>query len=656
MATAVGDYQKQGGTLTQPQAKTGGFNPAPQKKRGGIGGFLEGIVKGAAEPFGYLINTDIVNPIKSLSADFTHNKVAAANANKESNREIGLGENGTDLVGGLKKLGGNSAQALLSVAAPGISSIKGGAALGAATGAAAASTNRDSSLADVLEGGAIGGATGGALSAGGKILSKLTKAPGAAGRAGAALEAENSGLSRGGTLKGGRQVTPEIEEDLSNFMREGSKKYVPEGIKADTPRAQSSGAQKVFNRVNEELDNNLKAINRSITKDEYNKLATDIDFKINSNAGAEEGAFSRKVKTLAKDKDIAGLEKLRQQADDIAYKMNGEAGDTAKAQEAFSVRDAIDDFVTGLKSEDPNVQAAIDNYKAVKGDYGKAKDLLELTSKGAKQAKGGKVPFTGIDVGKQTVAGAKNKVGGFLSNIAGKAPDLTAPIAAQNAGNFTSGILRQGVTSSLGAVPEAVPQDMTPAVEPIDNTASQDDTPAQDTSVDPFSPDNLRTAVAAILSQGGKMKDVTEYLSVAKSLNDLTGSATTKPKALNSTQLQQKNNAVSALKDIKNIRTELANDGEAALKSSLPGGSFTQRLTGTTGYTAAKKNIVDVIARLRSGAAITPSEAQMYERQLPGSFDSPEEASKKLDRLEELFTSFTYPDGGATADLSSLGI
>src|SRR5437870_4370670 len=80
--------------MSMPQMQTPAPMPQqPQKKSGGgIGGFIKGIAKAAVEPFDYLANATIVNPIREEAAKATHNKVALHNALDRSNQNLGLGD------------------------------------------------------------------------------------------------------------------------------------------------------------------------------------------------------------------------------------------------------------------------------------------------------------------------------------------------------------------------------------------------------------------------------------------------------------------------------------------------------------------------------------------------------------------------------------
>jgi len=88
----------------------------------------EDVGKSIAAPAVYLGNTDIVNPAKSLIDQATGNQAASNAQNIKSNEQLGLGASGTNLKGGLEKLAGNSAEALLMGVAPGADSALEGVA------------------------------------------------------------------------------------------------------------------------------------------------------------------------------------------------------------------------------------------------------------------------------------------------------------------------------------------------------------------------------------------------------------------------------------------------------------------------------------------------------------------------------------------------
>jgi hypothetical protein len=145
-----------------------------------------GVGKAVAAPFTYLANTDIINPAKDLIDQATGNTAASNSQHTKDNINLGLGANGTNFGGGLEKWAGNSAGALLTVAAPGIGGavdkgassiipaaanqliktvvpkVAEGSVIGAGLGATGAAGN-DGSVKQVLEGAGTGALTGAAF-------------------------------------------------------------------------------------------------------------------------------------------------------------------------------------------------------------------------------------------------------------------------------------------------------------------------------------------------------------------------------------------------------------------------------------------------------------------------------------------------------------
>lgn len=71
-----------------------------------------------AKPFGSLINTGVINPLKYDIAAATGNNQARRNADLKQNIDLGLGEKGTNYGNSLKRTAGNGVQAIATVLAP----------------------------------------------------------------------------------------------------------------------------------------------------------------------------------------------------------------------------------------------------------------------------------------------------------------------------------------------------------------------------------------------------------------------------------------------------------------------------------------------------------------------------------------------------------
>lgn len=102
--------------------------------------------------------------------------------------------------------------------------------------------------------------------------------------------------------------------------------------------------------------------------------------------------------------------------------------------------------------------------------------------------------------------------------------------------------------------------------------------------------------------------------------------------------------AQSGLRSIDTLESTLASDPGAFKRQALPNPlGITGRLTGTTDVRAATDNVVDVIARLRSGAAITDDEAKRFSRLLPQAGDSKQSALRKIQNVRMELESFMNP-------------
>lgn len=259
--------------------------------------------------------------------------------------------------------------------------------------------------------------------------------------------------------------------------------------------------------------------------------------------------------------------------------------------------------------------------------------------------------FINSPIGRKTLAGAVEKTGQKLTAAAdsnaysaGKIAGRILPVSGLNAAagqdflpNSTSQIPSPTTTSTN-----------TPSAANMSELSQTDSQMSMSDS--PFAPQNLEAAIQQIVANGGGIDDVTKFVSLASAIQKMQESGTGKAK-LNATQLQQANNAQSGIDSIGTIRQTLADRPNAAKLASLPGGSFTQSLTGTGSYSAAVNNAVDVIGRLRSGGAINVDEEKRFRSLLPSTFDDPATVEYKLNALEELFSRFVNPQsmGGPTS-------
>jgi hypothetical protein len=92
-------------------------------------------------------------------------------------------------------------------------------------------------------------------------------------------------------------------------------------------------------------------------------------------------------------------------------------------------------------------------------------------------------------------------------------------------------------------------------------------------------------------------------------------------------------NVESGLKALQTVRSELF-DAKGNIRTSI---LLRSKVGMARQYTSALNEMKDVIARLRTGAALTENEEKFYTSQLPGLRDNKDTIKSKLQRFEQLF-------------------
>lgn len=451
---------------------------------------------------------------------------------------------------------------------------------------------------------------------------------------------KQSGLAVGQSVRG-ETLTPERADELYSFAREGSVKYGTQ-VKAGAPIDQARQAQDVYKGVTGSLDETLAKIDRPLVKNEVDSLVGGISERIKANSaitGTSKTA-DKLTEKLAKAKTLRELEGLRREADDLAFTMRG-AGKTSKAAQAREVRDVIDEFITPLSPE----------YKAVKGDYMKAKDLLELTSKNSKNAKGAEV--FGLGIGEQAIPGLKSKSADFLArHTRGGKVDQGALATAFRPSQLLKTGIAQGTTQSLSNAltesPQTAPVDETTDVSTL-TTATPSILPETESDSIWGNEDAIKTAYTRAIMAGDK-EAANAILAGYKAF----GQSAQKPLSAEASKvIANANSGITSLGQLRSIIKEGGVPGGTLVPGrDLFGGAGASAL-GTGSYDTAAKNIVDVITRLRTGAALSESEEAFYKSQVPQAFDSPEVIDQKLQLFDDLFRSVANRTGSSGSDTQS---
>lgn len=91
-------------------------------------------------------------------------------------------------------------------------------------------------------------------------------------------------------------------------------------------------------------------------------------------------------------------------------------------------------------------------------------------------------------------------------------------------------------------------------------------------------------------------------------------------------------------------------DSLSQLESLVSGGVFTRPLIPSGAYKSAERNVMDALARLRTGAAMTANEESFYRAFLPTSLDSPATAKQKIDQIKNYFSEIQSQQGQSQGD------
>lgn len=526
-----------------------------------------------------------------------------------------------------------SAVPVLGTAVGGILGAGIGGFLGGGGGRVVENIVRDDRLGvgDALKEGAMSGAFGAAgqgLTAlrGARAASKVAKSGGEAlqstsERAGRKLLGDAWGI-KAGTKTGGEVLTPQEALKLNRFVT-GTVR-VPKASTADQVLERTVNFKK---STGEAIGNLVKASDRPITPDEAGKLINNVSGKINKLPGIDYSNNTGAKTIFEQLKGINSLDDLhrfRVDLDDtINFSRNINAPDPILEKVSRAVRSEIDNFTSG----------AIKGLKPLQRSYGNASRVIDYVAPNAKNPRG-------LNILNNRIGGGLAQKGeSLLGSSIGKMPSLSLPsavrpiagqAAAQAPGNLADAIMSTQPDSM--PPPEAMSGGEDSSMAPEENMAA---------SKSPYSLEN------ALLDIQRDPKNADYYIKLHSFVNP----KQTSQKPMGAEAQKRSLTAQSGLRSLSTLGRTLQSDPGAFKRQALPNPfGITAGLTGTSDVRAATDNVVDVIARLRSGAAITEDEAARFARQLPQPGDSQESARRKLLSVQAELESFVGPQ----ADESSL--
>ena len=177
--------------------------------------------------------------------------------------------------------------------------------------------------------------------------------------------------------------------------------------------------------------------------------------------------------------------------------------------------------------------------------------------------------------------------------------------------------------------------------------AAQAGAPTDGGGTDTITPQQLIQMV------GADPQNANTYISLFKALGGGSGGA----KPLSAEASKTVSNAQAGLEGIADLKSVISADPGALKRTLVPGrglaGGFLGNVFGTNELEAARQQVVDVIARLRTGAAISRTEEARFLKFLPQPFDSPAVREQKLGYLERQFQRVAAQNPEAATDLEA---
>lgn len=171
---------------------------------------------------------------------------------------------------------------------------------------------------------------------------------------------------------------------------------------------------------------------------------------------------------------------------------------------------------------------------------------------------------------------------------------------------------------------------------------------AQQDVSSPFAPQNLESAIMQIMQQGGDMGDVSKFLTVAKTMQELTGGNQAQAKPLSQGQ-QERADLIKALDNTEGIMsTGSINYGPIGSRVEGVKSMFNAADPETLAFKNTVSGLRAAITKARAGASLTPGELKMLAQYTPSATDSEQVVRSKLAQLRGLY-GYQAPTGGGSS-------
>lgn len=441
------------------------------------------------------------------------------------------------------------------------------------------------------------------------------------------MQGRGLGISGGNKVTGTKELMP---QDTARML----KTLKGEGIKTGNANSTARQLQDKLGNYGKGIEEHLTQNNKALSVADKKRIAADFM----DNLPSSDPSLVKKAQVLANDfekqvGDTKGVWNFRKTLDSRIP--DSKFTDNATSKEVAAIK-----AFRGFLSDELGTIPGMKNYHELS-------EVKPFISKGMRELN---QPSGGV-IGRVTASGPVQKI----EDLAGKGVEKTAKLVG--AERKPVGIAPLGTaTRILGAnalfrgAPAEQPQDQTmnPVGLPEDTTTEAP--PEEPDQHNPFSEENIQNLVLQDLAKNGG-KNVNTLLSLYKTFGQ---SAASKP--LSAEAAKTTSNAKAGLEALDDFEADIMNNPGAFNRTSVPGIGILDKISGgrasgalgTSGIDAASQQIIDVIARLRTGAAISKEEEGRFLKFIPRPGDPQDVRQQKLGYLRRQFQRVASSSGPST--------
>lgn len=492
--------------------------------------------------------------------------------------------------------------------------------------------------------------------------------------AGEALKGEARGIKPGVSVPGtSKKLTGPVSDRINA--------YIDSLGGAKSAHRQYRVVQQDLEATGKKIGDLITANDRAVAPTDLTSIATKAADKAKNALGFNpEDKIIADVKTqLSNATNLSDLRKVRSNLDEALqnfYKQTErDSSTTATMKVVKGYRDGIDkvlsDSIPGFKEANTRYATAL-----------KASDQLlnaanprGLRFFGIQTGVGGE----GLQAAKDLAGRAVGKVANVLpggegttSKVAGNVMNLIKPVAKQEVihagGNIALGRGAFGPQPPVDMNGNLTPEQQQAAEQRVQETLLASLTPEQRTQLASEQVAAGGTDAGGASAGGGTEITYDQLLKAVQSdpknastylaLYNAQPSLKSGSKPLSASAATSVSNAETGIRGIQDLVAMMQQDPNVVKRTLIPGrglfGGALGNAVNTNGFDAARQQVVDVIARLRTGAAISKTEEARFLKFLPQPFDSPTVAQQKLGYLERQFQRVAAADPSAANEIQSV--